>query len=104
MYRAAQQKNLMDRVYNNNMMHKMEQDEARAKREEFERVRLETLADQRKMDKDIADAKKAAMDAKIKKMHDKVKGDFEGAAFYKKSKRLANISRTGSTSKRYADQ
>ena len=49
MYRAAQQKSLMDRVHNNNLLHKMEQDEARAKREEFERVRLETLADQRRL-------------------------------------------------------
>jgi len=35
--------------------------------------------------------------AKIKVMHDKVKGDFENSGFYKKSKRLANISRSGSS-------
>ena len=34
---------------------------------------------------------------KIKVMHDKVKTDFESSGFYKKSKRLANISRSGST-------
>lgn len=97
MYRAAQQKSLMDRVHNNNLLHKMEQDEARAKREEFERVRLETLADQRRLDKEISDMKKAEAREKIKVMHDKVKNDFEGSAFYKKSKRLANISRSGSS-------
>jgi len=36
----------------------MEQDEARVKREEFERVRLETLADQRRLDKELADIKR----------------------------------------------
>ena len=43
--------------------------------------------------------RKAEAQGKIKAMHDKVKSDFEGSAFYKKSKRLANISRTGKTSK-----
>lgn len=97
MYRAAQQKSLMDRVHNNNLLHKMEQDEARAKREEFERVRLETLADQRRLDKEISEMKKAEAREKIKVMHDKVKNDFENSGFYKKSKRLANISRSGSS-------
>ena len=97
MYRAAQQKSLMDRVHNNNLLHKMEQDEARAKREEFERVRLETLADQRRLDKEISEMKKAEAREKIKVMHDKVKTDFESSGFYKKSKRLANISRSGSS-------
>ena len=32
MYRAAQQKSLMDRVHQNNMMHKIEQDEVRPHR------------------------------------------------------------------------
>ena len=41
--------------------------------------------------------KKAQMQGQIKKMHDKVKNDFESSAFYKKSKRLANISRSGSS-------
>ena len=75
----------------------MEQDEARAKREEFERVRLETLADQRRLDKEISEMKKAEAREKIKVMHDKVKSDFENSGFYKKSKRLANISRSGSS-------
>ena len=97
MYRAAQNKSLMDRVHHNNLLHKMEQDEARAKREEFERVRLETLADQRRMDKELADARKAQAQMQIKNMHDKVKNDFESSTFYKKSKKLANIARSGST-------
>jgi len=99
MYRAAQQKDLMDRVHHNNILHKMEQEESRAKREEFERIRLETLNDQRRLDKEISDAKKAEQKAKIKVMHDKVKHDFENSGFYKKSKRLANISRGGSSKK-----
>ena len=41
--------------------------------------------------------KKAEMQAKIGAVHAKVKSDFENSAFYKKSKRLANISRSGST-------
>jgi hypothetical protein len=98
MYRAAQQKNLMDRVHNNNLMHKMEQEEARLKREEFERVRLETLSDQRRMDKELAEMKKQQAQAKVKAMRDKVKGDFENSAFYAKSKKLANISRSGHSS------
>ena len=52
------------------------------------------------MDKEIAEAKKAEQDAKVKAMHDKVKGDFEGSAFYKKSKRLTNIARSGSSKKK----
>ncbi len=95
MYRAAQQKDLMDRVHQNNIMHKVEQDEMRAKREEFERVRLETLAEQRRYDKEVAELRKAEMHGKIKIMHEKVKTDFEGSAFYRKSKKLANISRSG---------
>ena len=97
MYRAAQQKDLMDRVHNNNLMHKLEQDESRAKREEFERVRLETLAEQRRYDKEIQEMRRAEAQGKIKQMHDKVKSDFENSGFYKKSKRLANISRSGSS-------
>ena len=97
MYRAAQQKDLMDRVHNNNMMSKLEQDESRAKREEFERMRLEALAEQRRYDKEVAEMKKQQVQGQIKKMHDKVKNDFESSAFYNKSKRLANISRSGST-------
>ena len=96
MYRAAQQKSLMDRVHQNNMMHKIEQDEMRTKREEFERVRLETLAEQRRYDKEMAEIKKAEVQGKIATMHNKVKNDFENSGFYKKSKRLANISRSGS--------
>ena len=95
MYRAAQQKSLMDRVHQNNMMHKIEQDEMRAKREEFERVRLETLAEQRRYDKEMAEMKRAETESKLQIHHQKVKSDFESSAFYKKSKRLANISRTG---------
>ena len=97
MYRAAQQKALMDRVHQNNMMHKIEQDEMRSKREEFERVRLETLAEQRRYDKEMAGIRKAEMQAKISSTHNKVKSDFENSAFYKKSKKLAAISRSGST-------
>ena len=66
MYRAAQQKDLMDRLHQNNIMHKVEQDEMRAKREEFERVRLETLAEQRRYDKEVAELRKAEMHGKIK--------------------------------------
>jgi hypothetical protein len=72
-------------------------DESRAKREEFERVRLETLADQRRMDKEAAAIRKEESQTAIKSMHDKVKSGFENSAFYKKSKRLANISRGGSS-------
>jgi hypothetical protein len=97
MYRAAQQKEMMDRVHQNNIMAKLDQDEMRAKREEFERVRLETLAEQRRYDKDVATQRKAETDGKIRQMHHKVKSDFEGSSFYKKSKRLANISRSGSS-------
>jgi len=97
MYRAAQQKDMMDRVHQSNIMAKLEQDEMRAKREEFERVRLETLAEQRRYDKEVQEMKKAEAQGKIKQMHDKVKTDFESSGFYKKSKRLANISRGGSS-------
>lgn len=97
MYRAAQQKDLMDRVHHNNILHKMEQEELRARREEFDRVRLETLAEQRRYDAEIAAQKKAAQDAEIKAMHTQVKSSFENSGFYKKSKRLANISRSGAT-------
>ena len=45
--------------------HVTDLDEARAKREEFERVRLETLADQRRLDKEISDMKKAEAREKI---------------------------------------
>ena len=60
-------------------------------------MRLETLADQRRMDKEISEAKKAEMGASIKAMHDKVKTSFEASGFYQKSKRLTNIARSGSS-------
>jgi len=97
MYRAAQEKELMDRVQQNNAMHKMEQEEAKIRRQEYERERFEMLEYQRKVAKENMDMKKAEMQAKIGAVHAKVKSDFENSAFYKKSKRLANISRSGST-------
>ena len=99
MYRAAQEKELMDRVQQNNMMHKMEMEEARIRKQEYERERHEMLALQRKIAKEQAEAKKAEMANKMAMIHNKVKGDFENSAFYKKSKRLANISRGGSSKK-----
>jgi hypothetical protein len=97
MYRAAQEKELMDRVQQNNMMHKMEMEEAKIRKQEYERERFEMLAMQRKLQKEEAEAKKAQMAAKMSAMHNKVKSDFENSAFYKKSKKMANISRGGST-------
>ena len=49
------------------------------------------------MDKELSEARKEEGMMKIKNMHDKVKMDFEQSAFYKKSKKLANIARGGST-------
>jgi len=97
MYRAAQEKELMDRVQQNNAMHKMEMDEARIRRKEYEKERFEMLEYQRKVAKEHMDLKRAEQNAKIGAIHAKVKNDFESSAFYKKSKRLSNIARGGST-------
>jgi len=97
MYRAAQEKELMDRVQQNNAMHKLEQEEARARKAEYERERFEMLAYQRQLQKEEAERKKAEMKSKMDAMHKKVKGDFENSAFYIKSKKMANISRAGSS-------
>lgn len=99
MYRAAQEKELMDRVQQNNAMHKLEQEEAKIRKKEYERERFEMLAYQRELQKAEAERRKAEMDEKMRTMHNKVKSDFENSAFYKKSKRLANISRGGSSKK-----
>ena len=97
MYRAAQEKELMDRVQQNNAMHKLEQEEARARKQEYERERFEMLAYQRQLQKEEAERKKAEMKKKMETMHKKVKSDFENSAFYIKSKKMANISRAGSS-------
>ena len=99
MYRAAQEKELIDRVQQNSAMHKLEQEEARHRKKEYERERFEMLAYQRQLQKEEAERRKAEMDQKMAVMHSKVKNDFENSAFYKKSKRLANISRGGSSKK-----
>ena len=54
---------------------------------------------ERELQKAEAERRKAEMDEKMRTMHNKVKSDFENSAFYKKSKRLANISRGGSSKK-----
>jgi RNase adaptor protein for sRNA GlmZ degradation len=97
MYRAAQEKELMDRVQQNNAMHKLEQEEARARKQEYERERFEMLAYQRQLQKEEAERKKDEMKKKMDTMHKKVKSDFENSAFYIKSKKMANISRAGSS-------
>ena len=50
---------------------------------------------QRRLDRELADMRKEEQMSKIRATHDKVKSDFETSAFYKKSKKLANISRSG---------
>jgi len=97
MYRAAQEKELMDRVQQNNAMHKLEQEEARARKADYERERFEMLAYQRQLQKEEAERKKAEQRRKTAEMHKKVKSDFENSAFYLKSKKMANISRAGSS-------
>lgn len=97
MYRAAQKKEQIDMVHTNNLMQKLEQDEARQKRNEFERVRIETISEQKRTEEMIMMMKKEKQQAEIAKMHNKVKDAFESSAFYKKSKMLANISRSGNT-------
>ena len=101
MTRAAQQHQLMSSVKQNNLIRKLEEEERRAKREEFDAVRREALAEERKLDKQLSSLKKETERNRIKRMHDKVKSDFETSSCHSRAQRMANIAQRGSINGAY---
>lgn len=100
MFRASQQKELIDRVKENNELCKMEHRASRMRRSELERERLENLAREREESEQLARDKKAASRARILLYHDKIKQDYQHSAQKLRHQRLARISRAGSQSDR----
>jgi len=92
MFRASQQKELIDRVRENNTMHKMEHEESKMRRQEMERERLEKLAREREENAIIAQQKKQASRNRIMLYHNKIKGDYQQSAARLRHQRLAKIS------------
>lgn len=97
MFRASQQKELVERVQENNAMQRMEMREAKLRREEAERERLEFLATERREQQRRAQEKREASKARIKLMHDKVRSDWANSAALLRHKKLAAISGSGSS-------
>jgi len=95
MFRASQQKEMVDRVQMNNAMHKMEMLEAKARRKELERERLENLAAEREETLRVARAKKEASVARMRLMHQKVRTDYANSAAVLRHRKLAKLSGQG---------
>jgi len=96
MFRASQQKELMDRVQENNLMHKLEHAESKVRRAEMERERMEKLAREREESQKVAREKKVATRNRILLYHNKVKQDYQNSAARLRAQRLARISQAGS--------
>ena len=95
MFRASQQKELFDRVQENNRNHKVEIRESRLRRMELEKERLESLAEERRQAQAHAKEKKEASMARMRAMHDKVRSDWKNSASLLRHKKLAAIANPG---------
>ena len=91
MFRASQQKELVERVQENNAMHKMEHRESKVRRAQLEKERLESLASERREAQRLAREKKEASQARIRAMHLKVRHDYANSAAVLRHRRLAKI-------------
>jgi hypothetical protein len=92
MFRASQQKDLVDRVQENSAMHKMEQQQSRLRRQELARDRLERLAEERSEAKRVIAEKREASKDRVRLMHTKLRREYELSAAVKKHRQLAQIS------------
>ena len=96
MFRASQQKELIDRVRENNMVHKMEHYESKMRRKASEEARLAKLTYDKQEMQRVAKEKKAASRARILLYHNKIKQDYQHSSMRLRHQKLARISKFGS--------
>jgi len=77
MYRASQQQELVSRVQQNNAMHKLERNESKARRKQYEAARLAKIDDEKKIAKEIVRSKREQLHNRLLRNHDRVKADYE---------------------------
>ena len=80
MYRASQQQELVSRVQQNNAMHKLEHKESKERRKQYEVQRLAKIEEEKRVQKEILQAKQADRSRRIKDRHDRVKADYDSGA------------------------
>ena len=97
MFRASQQKDLIDRVKENNMMHQLQHQASKQRRAEFEAERLENLAREREQAQKVAREKKQAARARVLLYHNKIKQDYQQSAARLRHQRLARIAAAGTS-------
>ena len=92
MFRAAQQKELVDRVQENSAMHKLEQRLSKERRAVLEAERLENLAAERELARAARAEKRSMALARMQARHNAIREDSQNSAAVAKHKRLAMIS------------
>ena len=96
MFRASQQRDLVDRVRENNEIHKLEHRASKQRRKEMMRDRLDQLASERENTRKSTAEKKAKVRARIMLYHNKIKSDYQNSAHRLRQQRLARIAAAGS--------